>query len=218
MLDRATESALPFALPYHYLARIITPLASLNAPARFAVLVMLGLALLAAYGVLSLIRRFPRWGAVITAVCSLLVIAEFIPAPLRLAPVEAGTAISPVYPFLAQQPRGQPVVEFPMGEPNFADQDKYVAYTYNSLYHRQPLVNGYSTFIPPEYYALVADVQEFPAKAALQRLRKWGTVWVVVHSDRYENAKQLRLKLSRRGLIEHVRDFGDIWLYRLRQQ
>jgi hypothetical protein len=190
----------------------------LNAPARFAVLTMLGFSLLAAYGIFAVMRHSPRWGGVIAALAGLLILAEFIPVPLRLSPVEVGATVSPAYLFLAQQPQGQPVVELPMGEPNFADQDKYVAYTYNSLYHRQPLVNGYSTFIPPDYYALVKDVQAFPKKDALRRMRNWGAIWVVIHSDRYKNPEQLRRKLSRRGMIEHVQDYGDIWLYRLREK
>lgn len=215
LLGRETELVLPFSMPYGYLARILTPLKSLNAPARFVVLTMIALALLSAYALNLLMRRKPRWGTLIALVCGALVLLEYSPVPLRMVPVEAGATISPVYTFLAQQPRGQAVVELPMGEPTFADQDRYVVYTYNSLYHRQPLVNGYSTFIPPEYYALVRDVQEFPKKIAVRRLQEWGAQWLVVHSDRYENREQMRRLLNRRPELEHVQDFGDIWLYRV---
>lgn len=215
LLDRATDPFLPFSMPYGYLSRILTPLKSLNAPARFVVLTMIALSLLSAYGLYALMRRAPHWGVAIAVLCGVLVLAEYIPAPLRMLPVDAGANISPAYLYLAQQPRGQAVVELPMGEPNFADQDKYVVYTYNSLYHRQPLINGYSTFIPPDYYALVKDVKEFPKKIAVRRLQKWGALWLVVHSDRYENTTLLKRQLSKRTNLEHVRDFGDIWLYRV---
>lgn len=148
--------------------------------------------------------------------CAVLILAEYIPAPLALTRVDAGANISPVYHFLAQQPRGQAVVELPMGAPTFADQDKFVAYTYNSLYHRQPLVNGYSTFIPPDYYALVRDAQEFPSVDAVRRLKQWGAQWLVVHSNRYPNAAQLRERLAQRRLLEHVADFDALWLYRFK--
>ncbi|HZQ08737.1 MAG TPA: hypothetical protein VFD70_19295, partial [Anaerolineae bacterium] len=214
-LGRATESVLPFHLPYYFLAFVLTPLKSLNAPARFAVLVMLALALLAAYGTYALLRRSPRWGFALAAMCAALLLAEYIPVPLRLAPVSTGAQVSPAYLFLAQQPRA-PVVEMPMGKPEFADQDKHVVYTYNSLYHLQPLVNGYSTFIPPDYYALVQDVQNFPSAAAVSRLKAWGAEWIVVHSDEYKNPNRLRARLNALPEIEHVQDFNEIWLYRIR--
>lgn len=215
ILGRSSEPALPFPLPYHYLALVISPLKSLNAPSRFVVLTMLALALLAAYGVRWLVEQKPRFGWAIAVVCMGVMALEFAPAPLVLQPVAAGANISPAYLFLAQQPSGQPVVELPMGKPTFAEQDKYVEYTYNSVYHWQPLVNGYSTFLPPDYYALVQDVQRFPSKRAVKRLRKWGVEWMVVHSDRYPNADKLRKELNGQPNIEHVQDFGAIWLYRI---
>ncbi len=218
VLGRTTTPALPLPLPYHFLSLLVSPLKSLNAPARFAVLMMLALALLAAYGAFWAMQRAPRWKYAIAFACAALIILEYIPAPLRLTPVAAGANISPVYQYLAQQPRGQAVVELPMGKPTFADQDKYVVYTYNSLYHLQPLVNGYSTFLPPDYYALVKQVQKFPKGSAIKRLRKWGAQWIVVHSDRYKNTAQLRKKLDRRKYLTHVQDFGAVWLYRISDQ
>jgi hypothetical protein len=177
---------------------------------------MLALSLLAAFGAQRLALRAGRRQNAVLVVLGLLMLVEYASVPLRLAPVAAGEAISPVYKFLAAQPPGQPVVEMPMGAPNFADQDKYVEYTYNSVYHWQPLVNGYSTFIPPDYYALVRDMQKFPSQATLARLKAWGVVFVVVHADRYKNSRQVRAKLDSLEGIERVQDFEAIWLYRIK--
>jgi hypothetical protein len=215
LLGRSGEAALNFPLPYFALAKVVPPLNSLNAPSRFVVLTMLALSLLAAYGVRTWMQRAPRWGTAIALACATLIVLEYTPAPLRFDPVQAGAEISPAYSFLAQQPRGQAVVELPMGAPTFVDQDKHVVYAYNSLYHLQPLVNGYSTFIPPDYYTLVRDVKKFPKGSALKRLRKWGAQWVVVHSDRFKEPSRLRRQLDHRKNIQHVQDFGDIWLYRI---
>lgn len=217
ILGRTTVSVLPFALPYEYLARVLSPLQSLNAPSRFVVLSMLALGLLAAYGVRAWMQRAPRWRMWIATACAVLMVLEYIPAPLRLTPVEAGANVSPVYAFLAQQPRGQAVVHFPMGAPTFTSQDRYVAYTYSALYHPyQSLVNGYSTFIPPDYYALVKDMQNFPTRGNIRRLQAWGAQWMVVHSDSYEQPQKLRARLARFAGIEHVQDFDATWLYRIR--
>lgn len=217
ILGRTTVAALPFSLPYEYLARIVTPLKGLNAPSRFVVLSMLALGLLAAYGARAWMQRAPRWASWITAACALALVLEYIPAPLRLTPVEAGANVSPLYAYLAQQPRGEAIVHIPMGAPTFADQDKYVAYTYSALYHPyQPIVNGYSTFIPPDYYALVRDMQDFPTRRKINRLQAWGAQWVVVHSDLLKQPQAMRDKLARLPGIEHVQDFGALWLYRIR--
>lgn len=217
ILGRTTAAAFPFPLPFEYLARLLSPLRNLNAPSRFVVLTMLALGLLAAYGVRAWMLRAPRRGILIAGVCAVLIVLEYIPAPLRLTPVEAGANVSPLYAFLAQQPPGQAVVHVPMGAPTFADQDKYVAYTYSALYHPyQPIVNGYSTFIPPDYYALVKDMQGFPAQRTIKRLHDWGAQWVVIHSGAVQEPQKMRDKLARLPGIEHVQDFGDIWLYRIR--
>jgi hypothetical protein len=163
-------------------------------------------------------ERAPRWGTWIAAACAVLIVLEYIPAPLRLLPVEAGTNVSPLYAYLAQLPRGQAIVHIPMGAPTFADQDKYVAYTYSALYHPyQPIVNGYSTFIPPDYYALVKDMQDFPTRRKIRQLRDWGAQWVVIHSDALKEPQAMREKLARLPHIEHVQDFGALWLYRIGQ-
>jgi hypothetical protein len=214
---RDAISVLPFHLPYYFVSLVVSPLKSLNAPSRFVVLTMLALALLAAYGIFTVMQRWQRFSLIIAAICALLILLEYIPAPLHLTNVDAAAQISPAYHFLAQQPRGEPVVELPMGQPNFGDQDKYVVYTYNSLYHLQPLVNGYSTFIPPDYYALVKVQQNFPSNRAIKSLAKWGAQWLVIHSDRYQNALQMRAELDVNPNIEHVQDFKDIWLYRIRR-
>jgi hypothetical protein len=216
ILGRESIAALPVPMPYHYLQKIVTPLKSLNAPARFAVLTTMALALLAAYGARALMQRSARWGGAIALVCAVVILLEYIPAPLKLVRVENNATINPAYTFLAQQPRGQAVIELPMGGPIFAEQDKYLVYTYASLYHLQPLINGYSTFIPTDYYALAKDMQAFPAPKTIARLKEYGAQWLVVHSQNYPKPDALREQLNKRDGLAHVQDFGTTWLYRVK--
>lgn len=223
LLGRDLATPFPHSLPYYWLALILTPLKSLNSPARFAVLVMLSIALFGAMGADWLARRLPRGERAILVALGFLMLLEVAAMPLPFDPVAAGADVSPVYAYLAAQPPNQPVVEVPMGAANFASQDRYVEYTYNSLYHRQPLVNGYSTFIPSEYYRFVTAMQGFPSSATVTLLGKWGVAFVVIHSDRIGNASKMRAKLDTLTTsdplsgfgIEHVRDFGQTWLYRI---
>lgn len=220
---RTGEALLNFPLPYFALAKVVPPLNSLNAPSRFVILTMIALSLLAAYGAHALAQRAfvpgggKAGGLMILFACTALILLEYVCVPLKLQTVAAGAAISPAYRFLAHQPRDQAVVEIPMGEPTFVDQDKHVEYTYNSLYYLHPLVNGYSTFIPPDYYALVRDVKPFPNPNALSRLHEWGVTWLVIHSGQFERLDAVRGQLDGEPTLEHVRDFGEIWLYRFRR-
>ncbi len=215
VLGRSAAPVSLIRLPYYWLSIIVTPLKSLNAPARFDVLIMLALALLAALGTLRLAVFTRRAAPVVIGAFALLILLEQASMPLPFATVNTAATISPVYYYLASQPPNQPVVEMPMGQPTFDDQDRHVEYVYNSIYHWQPLVNGYSTFIPPDYYGLVETMQQFPSSATVSRLKQWGAVFVVIHSDRMAKTSGLRKILDTLPGIVHVRDFGSDWLYRI---
>jgi hypothetical protein len=217
LLDRATSAALPVPLPYRFLSTIVPPLKCLGAPARFAVLSMAGLSLLAAKGFDGVVRRLPKRWAAVTALATIAMLSEYGVAPLRLAYVATAQTLPAVYRVLASRPPREPVVEMPMGAPTYGAQNKNAMYVYHSVYHRQPLVNGYSGFIPPEYYALVREMQAFPSATTVERLDRWGVEWIVVHADRYRDAAALRRRLDQLSSIELVQDSGSIWLYRIRR-
>jgi len=217
LLDRAMTSAVPVPLPYRFLSALLPPLKCLGAPARFAVLSMAGLSLLSAKGLEAVLRRVGRRWAVVTAIATIVILSEYGVAPVRLANVVTAETLPEVYRVLARRPPGEPVVEMPMGAPTYGAQNRNAVYIYHSVYHQQPLVNGYSGFIPPEYYALVRDMQAFPSAAAVERLDRWGVEWIVVHANRYRDAAGLRRRLDQLSSIELVQDFGTIWLYRIRR-
>ena len=104
-----------------------------------------------------------------------------------------------------------------MGAPTYGAQNRNAVYIFHSVYHQQPLVNGYSGFIPPEYYALVREMQVFPSAATVERLDRWGVEWIVVHADRYRDAAGLRRRMDELSSVELVQDFGSTWLYRIRR-
>jgi hypothetical protein len=217
LLDRATTPGLPVPLPYRFLSTILPPLKCLGAPARFAVLSMVGLSLLAAKGLDAVVQRIPRRWAIVTALTTIAMLSEYGVAPVRLEHVTTGETLPPVYRFLAGRPPGEPVVEMPMGAPTYGAQNRNAVYIFHSVYHQQPLVNGYSGFIPPEYYALVREMQVFPSAATVERLDRWGVEWIVVHADRYRDAAGLRRRMDELSSVELVQDFGSTWLYRIRR-
>jgi hypothetical protein len=156
-----------------------------------------------------------RWKYLSVPALVALILVEYLAVPLPLTRVAVGPRVPRAYAYLAAQPSGQPVVEIPMGEPAFPGQIRHADYVYYSLYHWQPLVNGYSGFIPQAYYDLVAAMKDFPSAETVQRLKEGGAVFVLVHSDRLRASDQIARTLDALPGIQHVKNFGSIWLYRI---
>ena len=147
-------------------------MAAIRAPARFSVLTLLSVAMLAALAVRALELRRPRLGRFSGAAVFALIAVEFgngaiaFPAPPALT-TAAGR-------WLREQPGSGAVVCVPMGP--FADNTPCML---QSLEHGRPIVNGYSGFRPPFFETLLDAVNRLPASQALVTLHDLGVEFVV---------------------------------------
>jgi hypothetical protein len=85
-----------------------------------------------------------------------------------------------VYRWLAQQPRSV-VAEAPFAR---ADQLHSISdglYMFNSTWHWQPLVNGYSGFFPPTFVELSGETESFPDERSIAYLKGRGVDFLVIH-------------------------------------
>ncbi len=106
---------------------------------------------------------------------------DFTTVPLVTYPNTA----PPVYRLLASQPPGV-VAEFPMPRlDTLPGQDP--KYGYLSIFHWRPLVNGYSGFYPPTYYAADPESAPFSGSDSLRVLRREGVRYLMVHESGYED-------------------------------
>jgi hypothetical protein len=166
-------------IAYPALLRLLPFLDGLRAPSRFAAFFILALAVLAALGLQRLVRvrRIPRWGvAVVLAGMT----TEYWAAPIttRSRPTEA----PPLYAWLAQQERAI-VLELPL-PPGPGELWGYEnEYQLMSIFHWQPLLNGYSGNAPPQYLDLLTTMKDFPSPASIETLRRRSTKWVVLHQS-----------------------------------
>ena len=136
-------------------------------PARYAMIVTLGLAALTALGIAGVDgRRRER----VSLVAAVLILAEAIAVPLPtnqnstgygqagLAPLPAsvaiGSAAPEVYRFASQLPASAVLLELPLGEPAFD-----IRYMFYSTRHWKRLVNGYSGGAPDEYGMLTESLK-----------------------------------------------------------
>jgi hypothetical protein len=184
----------------------------LRAPARFGILVTLAASVLAAIGLARILNGWRR-PALAAAALTVLALAELTSIPLWY---KEAPPFAPAYRMLAGLPRG-PVVEFP-----FFWQDnelsRHAYYMINSTAHFQPLVNGYSDYIPFEFQRMAGPLSTFPARESFAILEQLQARYLVFHPDLYAGD-------SRGGLLEWLKEHedyltplwsgDDVWLYEI---
>jgi hypothetical protein len=157
----------------------VMPFRGLRAPARAGEIVLLLVAVSAGFGWARLerhvsLRRARRLAAAGAITMALVEYAQW-PAPLRPVPVEA----APVYAWLASEGRG-PVLELPL-PPDGRRAHYNPEFQFQSTFHWQPIVNGYSGNTPKSYHRTAAAMRAFPSDSAIARLRAIGVRFVVLH-------------------------------------
>jgi hypothetical protein len=167
----------PRAGLYAVLFKTVPVFSLLRAPGRTGIIVVLVLALFAGFGVRALRRRTSR-AAAIGCCAAVLLELNGIPIDWREA-----RPISPVYDLLAGMPRGA-VAEFPFYERRI-DFHIHTIYMVNSTRHWQPLLNGYSDYIPPDFRELAVVMASFPSHESFEAMKQRRTRYIVIHRDLY---------------------------------
>ncbi len=203
--------------PYILLWRYLPGFQAVRVPARFAVLVMLGLAGLAAVGMRSLASDGrTRWRRLAGGAAAFLILLEYWSAPLPLSRTPAASPTPEVYRWLAGQPADTAVVELPIDVyPAFSHDIAYMGY---ATRHWRRLVNGYSGIFPPGYLALSELLQEFPSQETVDVLRRLGVDYVIVHRDQLSPEQLARFTPAFYKELEGLTwagVFGPAWVYRL---
>jgi hypothetical protein len=197
------------ALPgYTWLHAHVPLLQGVRAAARWGLLPLTAVAVLAAYAVALLERRWrrsPYWPAAALALLSLLTF-EALRAPMGLTPV---TPVPPLYARLTTAPGA--VVEWPLFAGRSVSEN--ARYLVHATRHFRPLVNGYSGFEPAAYRQRAERWQPFPALSVLDEMRALGVSHVVVHlADTDARVQADVMAEPRLTLIE---DDGERRLYAL---
>jgi hypothetical protein len=199
------------ALPgYAWLHRHIPLFEGLRAAARWGILFLTAIAILAGFTVSILERRargWTYWPAVALALLSLITL-ETLRAPLAFAAVPR---IAPLYDDL-QKAAGAVVVEVPLFSGLSVSEN--ARYMLNSTRHFRPLVNGYSGFETAAFRERAERWRRFPAADVLADMTSIGVTHVVVHVRDCPPA-QVDAAAASPGL-ESLLDDGERRLYRLR--
>jgi hypothetical protein len=153
----------------------------MRVPARFAVLVTLGVAGLAGIGAAA-ITSPPKGGHYVRLALIPLMLVEWAVVGFP-AGKPAPEAIPAIY-LTPQVQAARSLVSLPdysATERWFLDAD-YLLY---STAHWRPIVNGFGRAAPPQTAGILAQARDFPANAA--GLRQVGLQYIVVHAARFDD-------------------------------
>lgn len=174
--------------PFGVLFRYLPPFQGTRVPARFAYLAVLGMSVLAGFGVAWLLRRVrhPRLRTVTAVVLSAACFLEMRAEPPDLYCDRVPRGVPAATRWLAQVDGSGAVVEFP-ANPLYED----AVYGYLAGYHHRPIVNGYSAYVPQATYFLEERLKRFPAPAAVRVLKEVGVRYVVHHDPSWKPPPEL---------------------------
>lgn len=164
------------------LVSMIRPVSLFRAPARFALLVVLSVSLLAAIGAAMIAARFGRKGQIVLLAMFPLMVADYRPLAGSVAkpqPVE----MTRLYKVLARLPAGA-LVSLPTFRetPFWWREADYMLYSTRDW---RPIVNGYGRAEPEDYDWIVGHMRAFPGENSAKTMRRLGVKYVMLHTDRF---------------------------------
>lgn len=200
----------PALAPFGWLARL-PGFDGIRAPARFALVCMLGLSGLAALGASSVAERAGRWGRLVVVALVPLMLLEWFVVGFPGGKPEVHAI--PVIYHTPQVRAARAIVSLP----EYRDrQDWFLGgdYLYYSTAHWRPIVNGFGRSEPPTQPDVIARVRAFASDPAA--VAALGVQYVVVHAA--------RLPSEDRGIIDIAKanpgcrlaaQIGDDYLFEL---
>jgi hypothetical protein len=193
---------------YALLYEVLPPLHAIRAAARFGYLGIVGVAMVAGFGLADLRRRLPDQTARPLSVLVLVLAAlEPFAAPLGL---RRAADIPPIYRQLRSE-TGAIAVEMPFPSPRAVFVN--AQYMLNSTEHWKPILNGYSGFVPGSYRVHSELLSGFPDATSIAALEARGVTHVFVHLDQYgaDSIRQIDMTAALRKMAQE----GAVALYRL---
>jgi len=197
--------------PYDLLLKFVPGFGGMRVPARFGMPAAFFLAVLAGLGLARLMASLKnvRAGKGIALVACGMLLVEFWSAPLELKEERPNALAGPLTAWLAGRPRPWPILELPLGRPY-----QEAGYVFASIFHGQPLVNGYSGFFPKDYLLLVELLKSPPRPDLIRYFSRLGVRALVVHDRAYGDPGELAglnralTELTGAGLLESGPAFG----------
>ncbi len=213
----------PFGL-YTALYELLPGFDLIRVPSRLAILTLLAVAILAGAGVGRLVERvLSAARAAVGGVLVLLLVGEFAQFPLK-APAYV-IEVGEVDRWLGSRPKPFVAAELPVAAPSDAvGSARYHShYMLHSMLHWQPVVNGYSGFVPPRHEMLFDQLTRFPDEGSVRALERLGVNYVVLHRGDYGEERFAKAVADAQALfptrlvLEHEASDGRVYSVRFAQ-
>jgi hypothetical protein len=219
-------------LPYTGLYELIPGFSSMRAPARFAVVVQMAIAVLAGLG-FDLCSRPTRRSTlgpesggsstdkIAAARVGVLSIALVVAAlevwhsqPMHEIPTRA--SLPGAYSWLERRGDTKPILELPAPAGNNETELDAVRQFY-ILFHHHPRLDGCSGYVSPQYMTFRRLAQRFPDTKSMDAAHRLGARLVVIHFNDYPPELQTRMKdrIAAEPRLIHVETFGSDWICEL---
>jgi hypothetical protein len=195
--------------PYDLFTRL-PAMSLLRAPARFALLVMLAVALLVGIAITQLRGRLGRRAPALLLALPLIGLSESYVVGFPAGKPRQMTTPA-VYKRLATLPAGA-VLSLPsyVGTPEAFRESDYLLF---STAHWRPIVNGFGRQEPPGHGATMQTVSRFPAADAIERLCDLRVRYVVLHTARATELRTAALEADAHPDIRMLGRFDDDILF-----
>ncbi len=206
----------PDAGLYRWLHATVPAFSLLRAPSRFGVVVAFALSVLAGLTVAAVLSRLDRsgsrWRPALATVVLLGVTLAELRVSLTFSPVPP---VETAYRVLATLPPG-PVLDIPVYSSGFAAER--TRYMLGSTAHWMPLVVGYSSYTPADFYDKLESIAGFPSRDAFNVLQRDGVRYAVFHMYTLSPEQRAdldgRIELFQEHLVRRYAD-GRIAVYEI---
>ena len=203
----------PAAGLYSALYHTVPVFSLLRAPARFGLAVTAALAVMSSFGVRWILASQTavqhRWLA--SGIVGVAILDLSMTMPFRdVAPVPKA------YEVLARSRPG-PVAEFPFFY-QAGDFHRHSRYMLGSTVHWQPLINGYSDHIPPDFVEMTVPISSFPNPEGFDILRARRARYAVFHLALYTARSRDALLKRIEAYTQYLRPIvqeNDVWLFEI---
>jgi len=210
-------------MPYRIFYYLVPGFKALRVPPRFDIMIALGLAVLAGFGVKWIMQAISGKGAALTLIVVVAIFAllmvDLASGSLPMEKIPQKSQFPPVYTWLEAQSGKAPTVELPIlllqNSRKWIKQDSQR--TYYSVLHWKYILNGYSGFLPQSIYEGAAAWDNFPSQKGVDFFKKEGIRFVIVHGSEIDAATMLKIEQwdARHTDFNLIRRFGSDRVYAL---
>jgi|GEM_PF-3531022 hypothetical protein len=175
-------------LPFYLLYEFVPGFGSLRVPARMWAIIMIPIAVLAAFGLRKLMEILGGNKATLAVIAvSIFTIFEFLPTlPVDRFIDRGPPTLEPAYEYLAENAGPQTVVaEVPFASP--VDAFRETPRMVRSTYGWWSLVNGYASYFPEGYEETRDALNSVPSSESHAEMDRLGVDFIIVHPDLYED-------------------------------